>query len=305
MSDNKILAAGSFLTPQPGISRLQVNGAVDTSFNTGAGITNGVVFAMLVQDSKIVLGGSFSEVDRVPRTRVARMNSNGSLDLGFTPPTITGGTVYTMALQPDGRLVIAGDFSTVNGSSRPRIARLNTDGSLDTNFVASTNLSGTIYAIALQPNGKVVAGGSFTSIDGRTRNRVARFNTNGSLDLSFDPGLGANSTVYALALQRDGRVIIGGDFTSVNGFVRNGLARLNADPLVPTVTISSYEIVGGMFTVGWESQAGRNYEIFASTDLVNWSSITTVPATGGNTSYSDPSSAGLNWRFYRIRLLAP
>src|SRR5207245_652587 len=89
--------------------------------------------------------------------------------------------------------------------------------------------NGTVQVILALSDGKSIIGGDFTFLDGVPRNRIARMNENMSLDVGFDPGAGADGTLYALALQSDGKVLIGGSFTNINGIRRNGIARLNED----------------------------------------------------------------------------
>jgi uncharacterized delta-60 repeat protein len=105
------------------------------------------------------------------------------------------------------------------------IVRLNADGSPDSSFNANGS-GGDLWSIALQSDGKVIIGGYFTSFNGIPRNRIARLNVNGSLDTTFDPGSGANLYVEAVALQPDGKVIIGGQFTTYAGVARNYIARI-------------------------------------------------------------------------------
>ena len=119
-----------------------------------------------------------------------------------------------------------------NGTTRNRIARLNADGSLDTGFDPGAGASNEVDAIALQPNGKIVIGGRFTTVGGTGRSRIARLNANGALDTGFAPGDGASYTVYAVTLQPDGKVLIGGGFQSVGGVLRNRIARLWGDRFV-------------------------------------------------------------------------
>ena len=111
-----------------------------------------------------------------------------------------------------------------------------TPGALDLTFQeppeSSTDPYGSVQALALQPDGKIVIGGNFTSVSGVGRNRIARLNTDGSLDPAFAPAGGADDWVLALALQPDGKVVIGGDFVMVNGVSRSYIARLsNMNPL--------------------------------------------------------------------------
>ena len=111
--------------------------------------------------------------------------------------------------------MIAGWFSTLQDASfttytRNGFARLNADGSVDTTFGngAGANTS-PVIAMALQPDGKVLIGGTFTSVHGTTRNAVARLNTDGSLDTTFDPSSGSTSTVRTLLVQPDGKILVG------------------------------------------------------------------------------------------------
>src|SRR5689334_19679552 len=82
-------------------------------------------------------------------------------------------------------------------------------GALDKSFSPTTGPDSLVYAVATQPDGKIVIGGQFTSVNSTNRPRVARLNANGSLDLGFGTTAGVNDTIYALAIQPDGRVLIG------------------------------------------------------------------------------------------------
>jgi uncharacterized delta-60 repeat protein len=93
------------------------------------------------------------------------------------------------------------------------------------------NANGVVRAIAIQADGKVPAGGSFTTLGVATRNRISRLNADGSLD-TFNPN--ANNLVHTLAIQPDGKVLIGGDFTTIGIQIRNRIARLNADGSLDT-----------------------------------------------------------------------
>ncbi len=141
-------------------------------------------------------------------------------------------TVYATVVQPDGKVIIGGNFTSVNGETRNRIARLNPDGTLDPTFAAISVDSGGIYAIALQPDGKIVIGGAFSHIDGTPRDTLARLNADGTLDRSFSPVEMSGFYLWqilSIALQPDGKILIGGEFTRVNGQRRSNIARLNPD----------------------------------------------------------------------------
>ena len=139
------------------------------------------------------------------------------------------GQVNGLAVMNNDETVVVGDFPSYNGFARNCIALVNTNGSLDTAFDPGSGANNFINAVALTPGSQIVIGGGFTSFNGTQRNGVARLNINGSLDTTFNPGLGADGVVHAVAAQSDGKVLLGGNFTHINGTVRNYLARLNAD----------------------------------------------------------------------------
>jgi uncharacterized delta-60 repeat protein len=115
--------------------RLNPDGQNDLEFNTGAGANHFIYSISLQADGKIVIGGTFTVFNNVPRNRIARLNSVGSLDQSFDPGSGAGGeAVMATALQDDDRIVIAGSFTSYNDIPRKGIARLNHDGSLDTSF---------------------------------------------------------------------------------------------------------------------------------------------------------------------------
>jgi uncharacterized delta-60 repeat protein len=176
------------------------------------------------QDGRLIVGGSFTTLAGNSRNRVARLNSNGSIDISFNPGA--DGSVETFAVQKDGKILVGGWFSALGGIARNSIARLNEDGTLDTSFnSANPEVNGIVYSIALQADGKILVGGSFTTLGGQTRNNIARLNADGSLDASFNPG--ANGNVYSIAVQADEKIVLGGTFTTLGGQTRNRIARLN------------------------------------------------------------------------------
>lgn len=155
---------------------------------------------------------------------VALLTING-VETGFNPGLNADNSVFSQALQPDGRILVGGSFTKLGGQNRTAIARLNADGSLDSAFNPGND--GMVYALAVQPDGKIVVGGSILHMGGQTRQYVARLNPDGTLDTGFNPG--SNGTVYSLLLQPDGKILVGGTFTSFGGQPRSYLARLNAD----------------------------------------------------------------------------
>ncbi|HEY0050875.1 MAG TPA: hypothetical protein VGB68_16400, partial [Pyrinomonadaceae bacterium] len=248
--DGKILIGGDFTTLAPNdgapvtrnrFARLNPDGTLDAAFNTSF---NGSVYSITVQpDGKILVGGAFGSVTPnggAPFScgDIVRLNANGTVDTIFNPRA--DGFVYTIVVQPDGRILIGGYFATLspNGGAqvvRFRFARLDPDGTVDAAFAPNPNNS--VQAIALQADGKIIIAGYFNLLapeGGGTIavNKIIRFNVDGSLDTSFDPN--PNNGVRAMAVQSDGRILIAGNFTTLapNGgapVARNCFARLNPD----------------------------------------------------------------------------
>ncbi|MFZ1704884.1 MAG: T9SS type A sorting domain-containing protein [Saprospiraceae bacterium] len=237
--DNKIIIGGDFTSfngvSRNRITRINFDGSLDFTFITGAG-TNDVVRGTVIQnDNKIIVFGNFTSFNGFTRNRITRINSDGSLDGTFNIGVGANDFIMAAAIQSDGKIIIGGGFTSFNGSSRNRIARLNSDGSLDTTFDPGSGANGWIHTISIQDDGKIIIGGAFTSYSGITKNYIARLNDDGSLDTNFSSGDGTNNIVRETAIQNDGKIIIGGNFTTFNGLPRNFIARLNTDGSIDTV----------------------------------------------------------------------
>jgi len=249
--DGKLILAGRFTSvlgvPRNNIARLNADGSLDTNFDPNA---NGDVASVTVQpDGKLLIGGDFTSVVSTPRSRVARLFADGTLDPGFNPNPSDGG-VRSLVLQSDGKILLGGSFTDLqpNGAASPttrnRIARLNEDGTLDTGF--DPNASAPVFGIAVQADGKVLLGGASTTLQpngalsSTARNFAARVNADGMLGTSFDPK--PDNTVFGLGLQADGKVLLCGEFTSLqpNGSgsttARNLFARVINDPATSTLS---------------------------------------------------------------------
>jgi uncharacterized delta-60 repeat protein len=225
--DGRLVIGGSFSNvggvTRNCVARLSSSGTLDGGFNPNASLD---VFATAVQtDGKVVVAGRFTSVGGVVRNRVARVNTDGTLDAGFNPNV--NGDVYSTAIQPDGKIIIGGRFTSVGGVTRNRLARLNADGTLDGGLSADANSD--VYALTLQPDGRILVGGDLTTLNGFTRNRIARLNADGTLDGSFDPDAGSFSYVATMTVQPDGKIVVGGWFSTMGGVARANLARLNPD----------------------------------------------------------------------------
>jgi uncharacterized delta-60 repeat protein len=226
-TDGKILVGG-YGGGAGHINRLNADGSVDQTFHPGA--DNQVLSIALQSDGKVLLGGWFTSINGTNRNRIARLNPDGTLDLTFNPAAGADSSVFSIAVQADGRPLIAGYFTNFNGVSRRGIARLNTDGSLDQTFDPGTGALLGISSIALQGDGKVLLGGNFTTFDGVSRSGIARLNVDGTLDKTFNPGTGADGPVWCVAAENDGKMVVGGTFLSINGIARGYLGALLGGP---------------------------------------------------------------------------
>jgi uncharacterized delta-60 repeat protein len=228
--DGKLLVAHS-----AGILRLNTNGALDTNFSApavlyGNLLTAGVEAIALQPDGKILIGGAFTIVSNQFLPALARLNSNGTLDPtldtsdGFKQSQIEP-TVTHIVVQPDGKVIAAGQFEGYRDALRTNVVRIYADGHLDCGFVPSLQKGFIATALALQPDEKVLvsqlAGSAYAG-------GIVRLNTNGTQDITFTGPTGGYG-IEAVALQSDGKVLVGGSFSALNGIARDLIARLNAD----------------------------------------------------------------------------
>lgn len=239
--DGKIYVGG-FFDQFNGISvtnlvRLNADGTLDPSFDAGASTDRTIHCMVLQPDGKLVTGGNFFSYGGFVgfiHPFLARVNPDGSADtlfrnnIEFGPINVS--EVTSLALQSDAKMLVGGKFNYVNGVSAKQIARLNPDGTLDNSF----NLNETIPSIydevntvALQPDGKILLGGSVQSWISDTICRIIRLNADGLYDATFITENGVTGgDPYALALQNDTKILVGGNFNAYTEISRNGLVRL-------------------------------------------------------------------------------
>lgn len=230
-NDGKILIGGTFTayngTTRYRIARLHTNGRIDSTFDAGTGINNIIYSIALQADSKVVIGGAFTVNNGLSRNHILRLHPDGRMDSSFQVGTGFNQIVRSVVVQPDGKLLVAGNFTAYNGIPCNRIARLNTNGSLDTSFNIGTAFNDQLYALAIQPDGKILAGGMFTNYNGTNINRLARLQANGQLDTTFNTGSGPTGYVYTIIVQPDGKIFLGGQFSFYNGTPHRRVIRLH------------------------------------------------------------------------------
>jgi uncharacterized delta-60 repeat protein len=307
--DGDILVGGAFTTvggtSRNHIARLNADGSLDVNFNPGA--DSNVDCIALEPGGRILIGGSFTNVTEQPRSCMARLYSNGSLDMTFNPEvggeTIDGAPspfVVTLAVQSDGKILVGGDFYTLNGQSRYAIGRLHSDGTLDTNFNATANWI--VASFAVQPDGQIVAAGGFDRLVGQQRAQIGRLNTDGSLDTSFNPGpvpMPFQAFYASLALQANGKVLAG---DLVDGFVlsngpplickydtqgtieTNSSVIANSDVTCLALQADGKVLTGGLFTMlagQARNRIGRLTNLDGVTQSLSWDSSSITWLRGG------------------------
>jgi uncharacterized delta-60 repeat protein len=236
-NDGKILMAGEAMIrgrARVRVVRLNADGQREPDWGTGTRL-NAEVRTLAVQpDGKILVGGSFTAVSAKPQYRLVRLHNDGAPDDAFNIGAGASATVWAVAVQPDGKILAAGAFDRFNDHKAGYLVRLNPDGSFDPGFNIGPGADADILAVTLQKDGKILIGGKFAAVNGAASPRVARLNADGSVDASFKPGSGPDDLVQSIAVQPDGKILLGGGFVTVNGVARHGVARLNADGSLDT-----------------------------------------------------------------------
>ena len=243
-TDGKLIVGGEFLnyngSASPYLCRLQTDGSKDIGFNLGTSF-NGKIYASVIQpDGKIIVAGAFTTCNGIPVGRLVRLNTDGSRDTTFdTSIAASSGTIYGLALQIDGKVLVVGSFTKFNGITVNRIARILPNGDLDSSFVTGTGTTSTIDDVAIAPDGKIVLSGSFSSFNGNTNySKLVQLHSDGSIDTTFSIGAGFDDAIEAIAVQSDGKILVGGSFLNYNGMPQNRIVRLNANGTVDTSFLS-------------------------------------------------------------------
>jgi uncharacterized delta-60 repeat protein len=356
--DGSIVVGGAFTNlcgnPRNHIGRLNADGSLDMSFNPGADSSVGSI--ALDAEGRILIGGSFTNVAGQPRSYIARLYSNGSLDMAFSP-AVAGWPdhpdppfVCTVAFQPDGKILLGGEFATLNGQQRYAVGRLHSDGTLDTNFNAAVDWF--VAALVVQPDGHIMAAGGFQIFNAQPRPGIARLNGDGTLDAGFntehaptlfDPALGsiavqadgkvaagelgggfvlpnappmawkynthgrietnssvvANSDVSCVALQADGRILVGGLFTMLGGQTRNHLGRLtNLDAPTENLSFDNSSVTwlrGGASPEAWRTSFAWSTN---GTSWINLGPGTHIPGGWQISQISLPTNATVRARAF-------
>lgn len=284
--NDKYLIAGQFTqvngSTRNNIALLNTDGSLDTDFDVSA--NNRVNSLALTPDGKVLMGGVFTEVNGFERQKLARfifLNGNGYVD-GFNPAP--DGSVTSLLIQPNGLLWVGGFFDNIGGESRRGLAILSDEGNARLNMDLPLNSTGFVKSMALQANNALIIGGQISSIDGLPRAGVAKIIWDtATMQYSVDDWVvNTNATVNSIMLQKDGKVILGGNFDEVNGFSRHNLARLSQS----TAALNTMEINENVVLLLQSGSA----PIFSKAPIVR--------ASGNNTlMFTQPMSGVGGWGY--------
>jgi hypothetical protein len=235
-------------------------------------------------DGKILVGGFFEFMGGKLRRYIARLDATTGLADSFNPNAGGGDPfpyVFSIAVQADGKILAGGEFTSIGGQARNHIGRLDASTGLADSLFDPNAGSGpfpSVFSIAVQADGKILAGGGFNSIGGQPRNYIARLDATTGLADSFDPN--ASDFVYSIAVQADGKILAGGGFNSIGGQPRDLFARLSNDTAaLQNLAVTQTTVT---WTLGGSSSQFTRVPFEYSTDNVNYTPLGNGTATGSN-----------------------
>ncbi|MEN2436722.1 T9SS type A sorting domain-containing protein [Weeksellaceae bacterium A-14] len=230
-SDGKIIVGGwdNNSGTKHYISRLNADGSIDSSFNIGTG-ANDIVRSVVIQtDGKIIVAGDFTFFNGQFAKYIIRLNSDGSIDNSFIPLSGPNNKIASSTILQNGKIIIQGIFSSYDNITRNNIARLNTDGTIDTTFNPAITSNDFVHSNVVEANNGDLLFGAYFSFNGTSKQRIVRIKIDGALETNFNLDNETDSPIYSISLQNDQKILIGGDFNHCNGLSRKSLARLNSD----------------------------------------------------------------------------
>ena len=245
-TDNKFLIGGDFSEfgsrVENNYIQLNADGTIDESANSLDAANSSIYSIADNLDGQSYAGGTFTIYDKYTINRIVKLKSDGAVDTSFHSGTGFNDIVRHVVRQPNGRIIVAGDFTSYNGVTKNHLARLYPDGTVDPLFnIGSgpvTYSTTSIKDIDFMSDGKIIVAGNFSTFSGISKSNIVKLFTNGTVDLAFNPA--SISGIYCVEIQSDNKIIVGGSFTTVNGISKKGLVRLNVNGTMdPTFNIGT------------------------------------------------------------------
>ncbi|MFC4475915.1 T9SS type A sorting domain-containing protein [Flavobacterium chungangensis] len=220
---------------QKHLTRLNADGTKDSSLKIGTGLNFAVNSIVKQSDGKILVGGNFTNYKEASQNNLIRLNSDKTKDNSFSLGSGFNGSVNSIVLQDDGKIIVGGKFTKYQESTQNYLIRLNTDGTKDSSFNIGIGFDNQVNSITIQPDGKILVGGDFKKYQGISKGYLIRLNRDGSNDDTFKLGTYLTSMsvngkiVNAIVVQPDGKILVGGGFEKYQNLTQDGLIRLNSD----------------------------------------------------------------------------
>jgi uncharacterized delta-60 repeat protein len=232
--DGKIILGGNFTNfnafADGNLDRILPTGGIDGTFIVGTGFDGFVNKIEVLSSGKILTAGGFLNIQGNSNTFLGLLNDDGTVNSIFAGVG-TNSYVKDFIELPSGKIMIGGHFLVYNGSSMPFLGIIYDGGNQDGATNIGAGPDGFVNGI-VGTSDRAFLFGNFTAYDGHAANGIVKIYHDGTFDSSFDCGLGANSEISSLVVQTDGKIIVGGSFTSFNGVNCNGIVRLNTNGTV-------------------------------------------------------------------------
>ena len=240
-NDNNCIIAGDFTTyggvDYNYITKTNGNNIIDNNFNIGAGFQSTDLYKIfdvcVDDDNNYIVCGNFTSYSGITCNNIIKIDKFGSIINGFNTGSGFNSNAESVIFDVD-KYVVVGNFTSYSGITCNKICCIDKNGYFDTSFNSGgTGFTGgygyesITYKIIKDNNGNYLIGGHFLSYNGVNANRIIRLLNNGEIDPSFIYGTGFNNTVTAIIQLNNGQYLIGGDFTTYNGYGCNNLIKLN------------------------------------------------------------------------------
>jgi uncharacterized delta-60 repeat protein len=253
-TDNKILVGGNFTSYSGGtinrLIRVNTGGTIDNTFSIGTGFDNVVRTIAIDSIGKIYVGGDFTTYSGVSANRIIKLNTDGTIDYSFTGGTGFDNTVYSIKIDSLGGIYVGGNFTSYSSQTNNRIIKLSSGGTKDVTFDNTTGFNGNVRNIKIDSSDKLYVIGEFSTYKGSSNTRMIKLNADGSKDTSFDNTTSGgfstnnNSLMSGIEIDSDGRIYVGGTFTTYRGVFESSIIKLNTDGTKDTNFQNIGSIVG-------------------------------------------------------------
>lgn len=272
------------------LRRLEPDGHLDDSFNNTNLFLYWTAQCLLIRtNGEILVGGGFFQVNDLPRTAFAAFDADGNLKTNYNTPLLPGSDVAALNELPDGSLLLGGNLQPTFTNRPMGLAELTPALEWNTNFITdSLNFGSFARSILVQPDGKIVLGGFFDYVGSHYCRDIIRLDLSGKVDSRFASGLGVgdgmvaswlDAGVFALALQPDGKILVGGRFAGFDGLYSTNIVRLlpQSDPEAPR--IAWIPTAPDTYCVAVTGPPDVDFLVLqSSSNLVDWNDIMFGPA---------------------------